>query len=438
MTLEELRAKLQEIHRQSTALHEAAKDRAFTEEEKTRWDALLKEFVEVRAQIEREEELARHQPLIAGDQEPAQSNEDGTPVVIDVPLRGGPLRNFQEAKEAYRFGQFALAVRGNQRALQWCHANGMPDVRAMHTGENSAGGVLVPEEFDARIVMLIERRGVFRPNANNVNMQSDVKSYSKHVGDVEAYHTDELQDGTPSDMTFLPLLLVAKKVMGITVLSTELNEDAVVSVGDLVVGSMARAFARREDRDGFLGDGTSAYGGFRGIIPLLTAATAGLETAASGTHTNWAGITLANFDNMVAKIPDVVQELDLKWYCTRAFFYGVMVRLLHAAGGNTQQDLAGGPPKGLNGYPVEFVGVMPKTAASAQVVCMLGDLKQAADFGDRRGRTLRFATEGVVGSVNLLTADGIGVVATERYAITVHSVGDTSDAGPVVGLLTAS
>lgn len=366
----------------------------------------------------------------------ASGGGEGTPQ-IDVPIRGN-VRNFEDAKEAYRFGQWALAVRGNQRSAQYCRDNGI-ELRTLTEGSATAGGSLVPEEFDPRIVYLIERRGTFRRNANIVPMAGDTKVYNKQTSGMTAYHVAELTAPTASDSAFQLITLTAKKIMAMTTLSTELNEDSVVSVGDIVAGDIAQAFATREDADGWMGDGTAAYGDIQGVEPLLTAATAGLVNGASGSATDWSKITLGDFSEMLGKLPDFVNELDLKWYCSRAFYFGVMDTLLNAAGGNTMVNLQGGAA-GIRflGYPVEFVGDLPKTAAAPDIVCMLGDLRKVVDMGDRRGRTVRFVDNGTIGSVNLLTQDAIGVVASERYAITVHSVGDTTNAGPIVGLLTAS
>jgi HK97 family phage major capsid protein len=48
-------------------------------------------------------------------------------------------------------------------------------------------------------------------------------------------------------------------------MSTEIAEDAVIAIADWLVGEIAYAFASKEDDCGFNGDGTSTYGGMRGI-----------------------------------------------------------------------------------------------------------------------------------------------------------------------------
>ena len=68
----------------------------------------------------------------------------------------------------------------------------------------------------------------------------------------------------------------------------------------------------------------------------------------------------------------------------------------------------------------------------------LGNYRRGVNFGDRRAYSVTFSTEATVGSVNLFSSDQIAVKATERFDIAVHSPGDATDAGPIVGLQTAA
>jgi len=108
-----------------------------------------------------------------------------------------------------------------------------------------------------------------------------------------------------------------------------------------------------------------------------------------------------------------------------------MVKLALAAGGNTARDVED-PRRALYmGYPVELVSVMPKTEDNSQVPCLFGDLSQAATVGNR--------TDGVSvkESEHYKFAEGqITVLGQRRVAVNVHDVGDATDAGPIVGLIT--
>jgi hypothetical protein len=63
---------------------------------------------------------------------------------------------------------------------------------------------------------------------------------------------------------------------------------------------------------------------------------------------------------------------------------------------------------------------------------VFGDLSLAADFGNRRATTIAMSEH------SEFDTDEIGVRGTERFDINNHSVGDTTNPGPVVGLVMAS
>ena len=58
------------------------------------------------------------------------------------------LKNFKTNDEAFRFGSWALACIGFKKSAQWCADNGIVTKTANMEGSNSAGGFLVPEEFE--------------------------------------------------------------------------------------------------------------------------------------------------------------------------------------------------------------------------------------------------------------------------------------------------
>ncbi|MFN9899234.1 MAG: phage major capsid protein, partial [bacterium] len=63
---------------------------------------------------------------------------------------------------------------GHQKSAQFCKNSGI-QVKAHSEGVNSAGGFLVPDEFENEIVTLREQYGVFRRNARVMPLASDGK-----------------------------------------------------------------------------------------------------------------------------------------------------------------------------------------------------------------------------------------------------------------------
>lgn len=466
--------KIQKLKAERAAKLEAAQaitaqvgEGEWTEEQNAEVEALMSEAAKLEAAIKTEEAREARAAKLAAEvanlrTAPRQTAPDAIggpdpraaaeaiPATAhrQVSFRGfaGLPRAEAEAK-AYRFGMFALAANGRPRAIQYCRDSGLSVLGAtindraelaIHTeGSNAAGGYLVPTEFDADLLRLVESYGVMRRTARQVPMLRETSSRTRRTGGLTAYFVGENTAGTESTMTFDRVNLTLKKLMALTTMSSELSEDMAINLGDTLMSELALAFAYTEDNCGFNGDGTSTYGTITGLRTKLAAATAGLSTAASGSATDWSKITLAKLDALIGLLPSYAT--DLRWYCSNTFWGSTMLPLLGAAGGATVQELQNGRPvKMFRGYPVEIVQVMPKAASAAAIVCLFGDMSQAADFGAGRGVTVKFSEDATIGSTNMFESDDIAVKGTQRFDINVHDVGDSSNAGPMVGLLTAS
>lgn len=359
-----------------------------------------------------------------------------------IEVRGRRVENFlryegerSPQERAYRFGMWALAVSGNAKAKRYCEEQGIVLVRGQNEGVNASGGFLIPAEMDADIIDLREQYGVFRRNARISTMSGDTKQRLRRQGGLVAYFTGEAQAGTKSTVAWDMVDLIAKKVMVLGFTSAEFNEDSPIALADELVREVAIAFATKEDECGFNGDGTSTYGRIQGVLNRLTVTgTAGIKEAATGTTTNWGAITLANMGQLIAATPDIPGAVE-KWYCSKAFWGTVMEPLANAAGGNTADMIrAGRNQKQFLGYPVETVPSLPKTADSAEIVCLFGDLRLAADFGDRTGSQIDFSTDAVIDGVSAFETHQTAMRAVMRFDINVHSVGSSTVAGPIVAL----
>lgn len=335
------------------------------------------------------------------------------------------LKAFKSEEDAYASGQAIRAILGNAHARQWCEDHGVQVKAAMGENDNNKGGFLVPSPMESAIVDLRETYGVFRQNVRVVPMTSDTLDVPRRLSGLTAYFVSENAEITASDKTFGNAKLVARKLGALTRVSSELSEDALVSIADDLANEMAYAFAVKEDECGFLGDGTSTYGG---IVGLRSALQAG-STATAASATSFGALTLADFHNAVAKLP-VYPGMQSAWYINSAGYHAAMARLQVAAGGNSVVDLGNGPVVQFLGYPVVFTQALPKTlgAQSAAVYGFFGDLRLAATMGSRRGVSV------VADSSRYFEFDQIALKATERIDIVVHEVGDSANAGPIVAL----
>jgi len=403
---------------------------------------------------------------------------DSDPSGFRVPLtvkRYSSLKNFtgpSADERAYRFGMFCLGVYGKKQGIDFCLKQGIPlidasgeslsDVQTKTQRENvnTSSGFLVPDEFQNDLIDLREKFGVFRQNAKIVPMASDTRSDPRRVNGVTAYFVGESTAATLSDKQWDRVRLTAKKLMVLTKYSNELNEDAVLNIGDDLAGEIAYAFALKEDQCGFIGDGTSGYGGIVGVTnKLLQVDPTGTNNPANvmglvvssgtGYATNYNSIVLSDFNKVVATLPEYADVPgEAKWYCSKFFWGAVMQKLAVAAGGNRVTQIEDTPlTKSFLGYPVVISQVLPKISATSQVCCLFGNLRMAARLGDRRQTTIQMSEH----ALNAFEQDEVVIRGTERFDIVVHDVGDPTPsagpakssqagnvAGPIVALITAA
>ena len=353
-------------------------------------------------------------------------------------LRSARVRNFRadggvSAEErAHATGQWLLATIGsNTRAAQWCHDHGI-EVRGtspLTTTTNSLGGYLVPEVLESTIIDLREERGVARRSVRVMPMASDSVVIPRRASGVTAYFVAENAEITASDKNWDAVSLTARKLAVMCKMSSEIAEDAIISIADDLASEIAYAFADKEDECLFNGDGTSTYGG---VVGLKSAVAAGGKVTAATGNTAFSTLDLEDFEQMVGKLPQYAVA-NAAWYVSRVGWANSMLRLAEAAGGNTVAQVAGGAPFQFLGFPVVIAQVMNSTT-TAQVstdgLAYLGDLRLAATMGTRRGISID------VDPSRYFEFDQIAIRGTQRFDLNVHERGTASVAGPVIMLST--
>jgi HK97 family phage major capsid protein len=458
-----IREKIGELMDRVQAIADLADGRDLTAEEKGEVDSILGsgkkgapdykpgQIDALERDLERAEKLeARAAELAQGRRVPTQRSDgpgtspdpdDDTPRVarVRIPIaaqyRYGRLKAFtgpHAERSAYLAGQFFLATLfRNSRAAQWCQQFGVATSfqAALSEGADSSGGFLVPGEVEQAIIDLRETYGVFRRRAQIVPMGRDTKTQPIRNSGVTAAWVGENDEITASDKAWRQLNLVARKLAALTRYSTELGEDATISIGDDLTKEFAYAFAVAEDQAGFIGDGTSTYGHQTGIRNALAAGS--IHTAVAG-NTAFSTLDMDDFEAVCGKLPEL-PGIQPAWYISKPGYWNSMVRLMAAQGGTTWEKTATGQvvPMFL-GYPVEYTHVLP-TALTAQVstqLCYFGDLAMGAMLGNRRGLTIQISDQ------RYFEFDQIGIKGCERVNVVVHSTGDASNPGCIVALKT--
>ena len=393
---------------------------------------LLKEIDELDALIETKKKADAFRASLAA---PVPTDKG---LIVPANYRSSKLKNFKgenAEQSALRFGHFMMAsVFGNEKSAAWCRENGVQLTKAQSEGGNSQGGVFVPEEFSSAIIDLRDSYGVFRQLCTVYPMGRDTLTVPRRTGGLTAYAVGEATAITASTTGWDNVRLTANKWGVLTLMSSELDEDAAINIGDLLVGEIAYAFASTEDSCGFSGDGTSTYHGIRGILTKFNdgvGSLAGSVDAASG-HDTFAEIDATDLSTLMGKLPQYVYTKgNPRFFTSQMGWSMVFERLAQAAGGVTKDQATGRTNRSYMGYPVEIIPNLPSVTTDLSDVAMLlfGDIGMAAAFGDRRGMTVARSTD------YKFAEDQIAIKATERFDINIHDIGTTTAAGAVVALM---
>jgi HK97 family phage major capsid protein len=342
------------------------------------------------------------------------------------------LRPFGEGGEAKhraaQFGAWTKAVLGNEAAARRCKEWGVPIERAGNEGVNSAGGAAVPDDFRAAIVAVRETAGVFRQHAAVIPMSRDVLDWPRRTGGLTVNFIGEGAAITTLQMSFDLLNLVAKKVAGLTIFSSELDEDS--AIGEILATEFGYQFALKEDSCGFNGDGTSAYGGIRGITTLAIDGNHNAsKITAAVAHNSYTTLDLVDLTNLMGGVIAAALP-NAAWYVSQLGFATTLCRLSNAV---VEGDTTTGAPNrpSFLGFPVVPAPSLPRvtTNLTGQVMMIFGDLAMASAIGDRRGANVRILRE------RFADSDQIGIVGTERFDINIHDLGDNSSKGPLAALV---
>ena len=427
---------------------------ALSAEELTRAEAINPELDVLDADIKRLESLedtrqknAARQKHLDTIERPEFAPEVKTGEPADQPsriiVRGGKADNFKGNKElAYRFGQWFLGCIGNQKAAAYCAKNGIKIVKSHSENDNSSGGYLVPEEFENDLIDLREQYGIFRKWSKVSKMKSDTKTVPRRKGGLTAYFVGEGEPITESKKAWNRVKLTAKKLAVLAIYTNELDEDAIVDMGNDLAGEISYAFAQKEDDCGFNGDGTEVYGGIVGVrnkLIGLSATRANIAGLVVGSGNAWSELLLSDFSKVKGRLPKYARTPKTGWFASQTFYHEVMEKLMLASGGVTAAEVAAGRvTEVFMGYPVQISQVLPEFEANDDIPVLFGDLSLAALFGDRRQTTLAMSEH-----LNFDT-DEIALRGTERFDINVHDVGNADAVaknrkpGPIVGLITAA
>ncbi|HAL45690.1 MAG: hypothetical protein A2Y12_06135 [Planctomycetes bacterium GWF2_42_9] len=309
--------------------------------------------------------------------------------------------------------------------------------KTMTTTAQSGGSALVTTEMVPSIIRMFEQYGIFEADALTVPMSAGSTVQPKTDTLLDLQCPGEGKVTTAADIASKLITHTPKTITALTAYSIELDEDSAIALGELMAFIFARSFAYGLDKIAFLGDGTSTYFGFKGIIGSLLAvdATIGnIKSLVVGSGNAYSELVIGDFEKCIGTLPDYADDGFAKWYMHRYYYYTVFVKLALATTGTTASEVilgAGNREKTALGYPVRFTQVMPKAEANDQICALLANLKIGAQLGTRGVMEIQQSEHA------FFTMRLIGLLAARRLSINIHGVGNTADAGPIVGLITA-
>lgn len=353
------------------------KDGKLSEEDAAAYDKMEKEVMDYTKSIER---LQRQEALDNKLYQPTTSPVKNNP---SKPKGKGGFRATDEYKS------FMLtALRTNFRQVS--------DV--LEEGNDANGGYLVPEEYDRRLIDVLDEENIMRTLGTTITTSGEHKINIAATKPAAAW----IEEGAAiqfSDATFGQKLLDAHKLHVAIKITDELLYDNAFNLENYIITQFGKALANAEE-DAFLnGDGTGKPKGL-------------FQDAEVGVTTSAASITS---DNII----ELVYSLKRPYRKNASFIMNdqtiAALRKLKDNNNNYiwQPSYQAGEPDRLLGYTLHTSAFAPKQAAGAKAIAF-GDFSYY-NIGDRGVRSLQelkelFAGNGMVGYLMKERVDGLLVL----------------------------
>jgi HK97 family phage major capsid protein len=419
----------------------AAMERS-AEARQAKYDDLLAKAERIKSAIAKEEAReARKAELlkVLHRSAPVESTEMGKPRIEAVSYRGYKPGVFESPEVAHRCGMWLKSLNGDVHARQWCRDTLGIESRDLGGQVNSLGGALVFEDFSNTLIRNVETFGVSMNLAQRVTTSSDTLLVPKRLSGVTSYWLGENSTITTSDPTATMVQLVLQKLAASTRVSNELLADNAISVAQWLVQEYGTSISSALDDAFFNGTGSSAYGGIRGLSQIDDGThTASVVSAASG-NTSLAALDIDDYLKALAALPRYAIGTSA-WYMHPSVYHQSVQRMMLSSGtagsgtigalsgGNTAQNLAQGTPNTFLGLPVVYVLKMSSAPTTGTIAAYVGDISLSSIMANKGDMQIASSTD------RYFEADQTAWRCVMRVAAVHHSLGTTSEAGPVVAL----
>lgn len=368
MTIQELmqkRAKVWEMAKSFVDTHEDKNGR-LSAEDTAAYNRMEQEIEDLTASIERQQRAA--------DRDKMLSQPINSPIVTK-PANGVDVKTGR-ASDEYKAAMLG-ALRSNFRNVS----------NVLQEGVDADGGYLVPEEYDRRLIDVLEEENILRALGTKLTTAGDHKINVAATKPAASW-IEEGQELTWGDSTFSQILLDAHKLHVAIKVTEELLYDNAFGLENYIITQFGKALANAEE-DAFLnGDG-------KGKPTGIFAKTGGENVTAE--------VAAFTGDELI----NLVYTLKRPYRKKAAFIMNdknlAVLRKLKDANDQYlwQPSLKEGEPERLLGYPVYTSAYAPADAIA------FGDFSYY-NIGDRGSRSFKKLTELFAGN------DMVGFVAKER------------------------
>ena len=321
------------------------------------------------------------------------------------PLVGTPGKPEKKgtASDEYRKAMFT-AIRTKFRDVS----------NVLQEGIDEAGGYLVPDEYDRRLIDVLDEENVLRGLATTIRTSGERK-INIAATKPAALWVEEGGALTFGDATFDQKLLDAHKLHVAIKITEELLADNAFQLEDYIIAQFGKAIANAEE-DAFLnGNGEGKPTGLFADAQV--------------------GVTIGTVEIEADDVIDLIYKLKRPYRKKASFITNdstlAVLRKLKDENGNYlwQPSLQNGEPDRILGYAIRTSQFAPKLAAGKAALAF-GDFSYY-NIGDRGQRTLQvlkelFAGNGMVGYVMKERVDGLLVLPE---AVQVLKVAGTSAGG---------
>lgn len=326
------------------------------------------------------------------------------------PLVGAPGKPEKKgtASDEYRKAMFT-AIRTKFRDVS----------NVLQEGIDEAGGYLVPDEYDRRLIDVLDEENVLRGLATTIRTSGERK-INIAATKPAALWVEEGGALTFGDATFDQKLLDAHKLHVAIKITEELLADNAFQLEDYIIAQFGKAIANAEE-DAFLnGDGEGKPTGLFADAQV--------------------GVTIGTVEIEADDVIDLIYKLKRPYRKKASFITNdstlAVLRKLKDENGNYlwQPSLQNGEPDRILGYAIRTSQFAPKLSAGKAALAF-GDFSYY-NIGDRGQRTLQvlkelFAGNGMVGYVMKERVDGLLVLpeAVQVLKVAGTSAGGSDDAG---------